>query len=397
MEYLAIAISVYGIFAIVHILVQVILGHLNYRRQNEEKKTDVKFEHPKVAVFVPVYNENIEVFKNTLRGLAKLKDGNNLRFYIIDDGSTNGGALELAYKGLEGIDERFSFKRTKNQGKRMAQYEALQLMHNSGFEAGAIVTIDSDTVIAPYGIQEIVQSLLKPGVGAVTGNVMVANKTHNLLTEMIGYRYWMAFNQERAAQSYFKVLMCCSGPFSIYRTEVFEAVMFDYINQWFLGKKCTYGDDRHLTNLILELGYDVTYNYKAAAYTQVPTTMKQYIKQQIRWNKSFYREMLWTLKSVTKHHWYLLYDLTMQFILPFMLIFAVVHTVIQATNDWKVLLSYLSVIILIGLLRVAYALYRTRNVKFLKFLGYGLIHVFVLIPVRFYAIMTIRDGKWGTR
>lgn len=389
--------SLYGFFAIAHIALQVFLGHLNYRRQSKEDKF-VLSKLPLVAVFIPVYNENVEVFKNTLRGLQNLKDGSNLRFYIIDDGSTNGAALELAYTGFKGIDERFYFKRTENQGKRMAQYEGLNFMQDSGFKADVIVTIDSDTVIAPNGIKEIVKSLfIESNVAAVTGNVMVANKDKNLLTEMIGYRYWMAFNQERAAQSYFKVLMCCSGPFSAYRTSVFKEVMFEYINQWFLGKKCTYGDDRHLTNLILEHGYSAVYNYKAAAYTQVPEGIGQYIKQQIRWNKSFYREMLWTLKSINKHSWYLLYDLTMQFILPFMLIFAVVSVAIQSVNNWKILLAYISTVVMIGLMRVAYAMYRTKNVKFLKFLCYGLLHVFVLIPVRLYAIVTIRNGKWGTR
>lgn len=396
MKTLAIAVSMYGFLAIAHIFLQAFWGHMNYKRQNKENKTKIKFQHPLTAIFVPIYNENTRVIENTLKSLSQIHYGEFLRFYVVDDGSTNGAAAQMVFDQFAG-DHRFHFKRTKNQGKRMAQYEAMIMMHDSGFNADAIVTIDSDTVIAPDGVYEITQSLFEQNVAAVTGNVMVANKDKNILTELIGYRYWMAFNQERAAQSYFKVLMCCSGPFSAYRREVFEKVSFKYIHQSFLGKICTYGDDRHLTNLILEEGWSAVYNYKAAAYTQVPENVGQYIKQQIRWNKSFYREMLWTLKSITKHNWYLLYDLLMQFMLPFLLILAVINTSIQAAKDWKVLLGYIAVIVMIGLLRVTYAMYRTKNIRFLKFLGYGLFHVFVLIPVRFYAIMTIRDGKWGTR
>ena len=55
------------------------------------------------------------------------------------------------------------------------------------------------------------------------------------------------------------------------------------------------------------------FDNKAIAYTYVPTTMRQYIKQQIRWNKSFYREMLWTIRYISEHHSYMLYDLAMQF------------------------------------------------------------------------------------
>ena len=44
--------------------------------------------------------------------------------------------------------------------------------------------------------------------------------------------------------------MCCSGPFSAYRKEIIDKVKEKYITQYFLGENCTYGDDRHLTNLV---------------------------------------------------------------------------------------------------------------------------------------------------
>jgi hyaluronan synthase len=208
----------------------------------------------------------------------------------------------------------------------------------------------------------------------------------------------MAFNQERAAQSFFKVLMCCSGPFSAYRGNIFRGLMHKYTSQTFFGKVCTYGDDRHLTNLVLEEGWNVVYNKDAEAFTHVPTTLQGYLKQQLRWNKSFYREMLWTLKAVTKHNAYLIYDLAMQFILPFLLIGALVHTAyVAAFIDGKVLFAYFGIMLGVSLLRVTYGLIRTKDLGFYWFLVYGLFHVTVLIPTRFLALATLNDGKWGTR
>lgn len=402
--------GVYGVLAIAHIAFQVTLGHLHHRRTKVERIREQRIVDqngyetftPDVAVLVPVYNEKPDILRRTLKSLNNQRYGGRLRFYIVDDGSKNGEEISDVFKEFDpkadGEVQRFFFKRIENRGKRVAQYNAFQIAEALGDDAEILVTIDSDTVIQPKGIAEIVKPFQKELVGAVTGNVMVSNTDKNLLTELIGYRYWMAFNQERAAQSYFKVLMCCSGPFSAFRREAFGSLAWQYINQTFLGKKCTYGDDRHLTNLFLEQGWDVVYQPYAQAFTEVPETFWQYVRQQLRWNKSFYREMLWTLKSVNRHHWYLLYDLAMQFLLPLLLTAAIIHVFHTAfTENWKAILAYLAVMILVGLLRVGYALFRTKRLGFLKFLGYGLFHVFVLLPVRFWAILTIRDGKWGTR
>ncbi|MEK7153525.1 MAG: glycosyltransferase, partial [Patescibacteria group bacterium] len=171
-----------------------------------------------------------------------------------------------------------------------------------------------------------------------------------------------------------------------------------YTSQKFLGRRCTFGDDRHLTNLVLEEGYKVVFDSRATAYTHVPESMRIYLKQQLRWNKSFYREMLWTLRSYRKHHWYMLYDLTMQFMLPFLLVFALAATMYQAhANGPAILVHYVLILMGIALIRATYGLYRTHDRGFFLFILYGFIHVLLLVPTRFYALCTIRQTGWGTR
>jgi hyaluronan synthase/N-acetylglucosaminyltransferase len=164
-----------------------------------------------------------------------------------------------------------------------------------------------------------------------------------------------------------------------------------------MGKRCTFGDDRHLTNLVLEAGYRVTFDNRAVAYTHVPEHLRQYVKQQLRWNKSFYREMLWTAKSFHKHHTYLLYDLFMQLLLPFLLLIALSATVLRGIHHPQIILFYCGTLIGIALIRAIYGIYRTLDFGFLLFVFYGFMHVFVLLPTRLYALFTMTRTGWGTR
>lgn len=395
---------VYGALALTHIFVQMLLGHLHYRKtvRNEKKSRDFDAYNgiyaPSVGIIVPVYNEESDQLEDALEYIYENGYKGEWKAYVVDDGSKNYDEVEGVYRKYEEKAQYFRIIRQKNAGKRSAQVEALKQMARDGFKPEIVVTIDSDTIIEMGGLANIVQYFKDEKIGAVSGNVLAENKDVNILTKLINYRYWMAFNQERAAQSMFSVLMCCSGPFSAYRGRVIRGLADKYVKQSFFGKRCTYGDDRHLTNLVLEEGWKVVYASDAKAKTHVPTTIKTYLKQQLRWNKSFYREMLWTLKAVSKHNWYLIYDLAMQFILPFMLMGALVHSmyVIAFVDPWHAV-AYAEMVMAIAVLRVSYGMIRTQDIGFYWFLIYGFFHVFVLIPNRLIALATINDGKWGTR
>jgi hyaluronan synthase/N-acetylglucosaminyltransferase len=387
----------YGLLALSHIFIQIYIGHLEHRRQHRQPPAppnDKKRRSKRVSVIVPVYNEDPAILKACLDSIYNQAYG-DLEIIIVDDGSKNRDVLnKRVYRHLGGGRYRVILP-DKQQGKRHAQ--------RLGFDCATgdyIVTVDSDTILrSPDAITNILKRFKRPEVAAVTGDVRVENKDVNLLTRLIAYRYWTAFHQERAAQSFFYVLMCCSGPFSAYRRDVIEDVKERYTSQMFLGALCTFGDDRHLTNLVLEEGHMVTFDNRAIAYTYVPEHVAGYLKQQVRWNKSFYREMLWTLKAFRKHHWYLMYDLIMQFILPFLLLFALGATAYQAlvTHHLSILLQYGLSIAGIGLIRAFYGIYRTHDTGFLLFVVYGFMHVCLLLPTRLYALCTMRETGWGTR
>ena len=238
-----------------------------------------------------------------------------------------------------------------------------------------------------------------PDIGAVCGDIRVENARFNLLTRLIAIRYWTAFNLERAAQSFFGAIRCCSGPFSAYRAEVIRRVKERYINQTFCGRKCTYGDDRHLTNLVLDQGYRTIYQEAALANTYVPDTLREYITQQNRWNKSFFREWLWTPRDLSKVHPYCVFDAFFQPLMFLIFTLVIGHNAycFAGAQDLKVPVYYLGMLVLMASVRTLYGLVRTWNPEFLVFILYGFLHILVLTPVRFKSLLTLDDNAWGTR
>ncbi|PRD40338.1 hypothetical protein C5748_27570, partial [Phyllobacterium phragmitis] len=105
-----------------------------------------------------------------------------------------------------------------------------------------------------------------------------------------------AFMVERAAQSVMGAALCASGVLSVYRSDFLRAVKNEWMEQRFLGEAVHFGDDRRLTALALQRGR-VIIALDAVASTQVPTSPVHFIKQQLRWNKSFLRESVLAVKG----------------------------------------------------------------------------------------------------
>jgi hyaluronan synthase len=386
-QFIEIYLIVYGALALSHIGLQMLLGYMEHRRQERAEYTG---STPTVTVVVPAYNEDPALLHRCLLSIDR-QDYPGIEVIVVDDGSAN-------VEAVLPVHDEFSSGRFRvilqpdNSGKRNCQAVVFEQAMND-----IVITIDSDTVLLPDAIRKIVRRFEEPKVGAVTGNVEVINKRENLLTRLISYRYWTAFNQERAAQSYFGVVMCASGPFSAYRRSIIDQVREAYIAQRFLGSYCTFGDDRHLTNLVLGLGYDVVYDEAAVAQTVVPNRISSYMRQQLRWSKSFYREILWTARFVRTRHWYMGLDLGLQTFMPFALIVALGLTVWAACVNPSSLWRYAAIVAAVGFFRSLAGLARTRKPGFLLFSLYGFIHVFLLIPVRLFALATLGRGGWGTR
>lgn len=384
---------IYTVVAVTHYLLQLRFAHLTYRRQRaaafEEEYPDLPVP---VDIIIPVFNEEPDLLEACIQSALRQDHPGGVRVIVVDDGSPNRARIEPVYAAAEKAGA-IVIGSARNVGKRRAQ--ALALPRCTG---EIVVTLDSDSVLAPDAVRRLTRQFRDPKVGAATGFVDVANITANLLTRVQRIRYWMAFNQERAAQTRFRTVMCCSGPLAAYRLEVFRSVAEDYLGQRYGGVECTYGDDRHLTNLILGAGYDTVFDAGAVAYTNVPERLRQFLKQQLRWNKSFYRELIWTMPYIATRPWYSRFDLACQVGMPMMLtITAGTALVVGMMGSPLYLLRYLALVALAAFIRASYAAYRERDPRFYLFILYGYVSAFLLMSVRLVALSTLADGRWGTR
>jgi hyaluronan synthase/N-acetylglucosaminyltransferase len=384
----------YAVVVMTHFALQVFFAHRAYRRALQVRARQGPLSRlPDLDVVITSYNEDPASLRSCLESLLGQDYRGVVHTYVVDDASANRAQLMPLYREFGRLPGWSVLLPERNRGKRLAQDAAF---HHCRGEL--LVTIDSDTIVDHDGLSEIVRAFEDERVGAVTGDVGVTNRRTNLLTRLIDMRYWVAFNQERAAQGNFRTVLCCSGPLAGYRRAVLERVWDRYVNQTFRGIDCTYGDDRHLTNLVLGAGYDTLFLPFAHAVTNAPEDLPSYLRQQLRWNKSFYRELLWTLPFLLRRSLYMVFEVLVQTALPLLLTLAItttlVYTVLEAPRR---LLHYALVIAVMAILRCGYAIYRTRRPSFLLFVVYGFLHLALLVPLRIRALLTLSDNRWGTR
>jgi N-acetylglucosaminyltransferase len=345
---------------------------------------------PSADVVIPCFNEDPSLLEACCRSVAAQDYPGTVRVWLVDDGSGNRPALLAVYERWRerGWDVRLL---DRNLGKRAAQDEAVR--RGTG---ELVVLMDSDTVLAPDAVRQAVAAFRDDQAGAVSGSIGVLNAPTNLLTRLIHHRYRLRFQVERPAQGFFTSLLCCSGPFAVYRRSLLDQLWERYLTQTFGGVRCTNGDDLHLTNLILATGHQVLFEPRAIASTSVPRSLGQYLRQQLRWNRSFYRELRWTFDGIRSRHPYLALDVLARALLPLLLAAALLLLASEGLLvGWELLASDLSLGLAMVLVTGAFLLVHGASVPFL--LLYGPLHVVLLVPVRVYALATLASPRWETR
>lgn len=421
-----IPITVYGLFMLLHLSMQFLFGAQNLALV--AKTRNAFFEHPDswyplIGVQVVGHQEAEHLFRKCLLSLKKLTYPRQGKLIVVSDGNTTDDRYMATVfrqtfpKGViittdwvlaeQPVEEQAQYIRQltvganevcilqPQRGKREALYSAFQIHIANGAEL--VFTTDSDTRVQAESLTEMALLFEKKEVGAATGNVEILN-VENWLSFLSSLRYWFAFNLERSAQSFFGVVSCVSGPLGMYRSTSLQQILVPWVQQLFLGQKCTYGDDRHLTNLVLSLGEKVVYTPYASCKTETPTIWGRWILQQTRWSKSFYRELLYNARWFHKHPLWLTYDLVYQSIYPFFLLFSIglqlsFYFRFQTTLFFWI---WIATIVGGGLLRSAYAYGVTGSFKYVFFALYSFLYIGGLLPSKLIAVSTLWDVNWGT-
>ncbi|XP_077455783.1 hyaluronan synthase 1 [Stigmatopora argus] len=277
-------------------------------------------------------------------------------------------------------------------GKREVMYTAFKAL---GSSVDYIQVCDSDTKLDSRATVELCKVLESNSkYGAVGGDVMILNMKESYISFMSSLRYWMAFNIERACQSFFNCVSCISGPLGLYRNDLLQAFLESWYNQKFLGTHCTFGDDRHLTNRMLSMGYATKYTSRSKCYTETPGQFLRWLNQQTRWTKSYFREWLFNAMWWHKHNLWMTYESIVSGVFPFF----VTATIIQLfwTGSLWDILWVLCCIQLIGLIKATYACILRKNAVMVFMSLYSALYMTSLLPAKYFAIITMNISSWGT-
>lgn len=250
---------------------------------------------PGVSIIIPCFNEEEWIHRTILSCMNQDYPTEKLEVIVVDDRSTDKSVekIQEVIATVHNEAERFSTKERlkmyvlpENMGKRAALVKGVESAKHD-----LVVFVDSDSFLEPTAIKHLVQPFQDPRMGGVAGRTDVENKHTNYITKLQTVRYYIAFRIMKAAESWFDSVTCLSGPLSCYRKELIIQHTDAWLNQKFLGQPATFGDDRSMTNYILKT-HRTGYQDTAICSTIVPSKMSVFLKQQMRWKRSWLRESL---------------------------------------------------------------------------------------------------------
>jgi hyaluronan synthase len=382
-----VAFMAYGVVVVTYIASRFLLSLL-YRSPREAGV------EPHVAIVMPAFNEE-GVIAHSLRSLLALDyPHEKLELVAVNDGSTDETLARMVEVAREEPRVRV-IDLGENCGKRAAMAVGMRAT-----DAEILAFVDSDSSLERDALRHLVQGFADPRVGAICGHADVANPDDSWLSRMQVVRYFVAFRVVKAAESLFGCVTCCSGCFSAYRRAAIMPHLARWERQTFLGSPATFGDDRALTNRVLR-DWKVRYAASAVSHTAVPATLRQFLRQQLRWKRSWTRESLILMRFVWRKH-------PLAALLAYLgvLISLVAPIVAIRALVWRPLVGHAGVPVIyaagIYAMALAYGLYyvagrRRYDPRWIYGVAFCFFYLAFLLWQTYWAIATARSSAWGTR
>lgn len=347
---------------------------------------------PTVTVVVPMFNEGKGIQK-TLESLLGLEyPHSKLDITVVDDCSTDD-----SYRYAQEVARRSNgrlrvLRNPRNMGKRRSINRAVLAS-----SAEIIVSVDSDVVVDKAAVRHMVARFTRPEIAAVGGKIDIGNKHVNWLTKMQAVKYFYGYHSLKNLEWAFQRILCLSGCLTAYRRDVLVELHGTLENRSFCGVQIKYGEDRFLTRQIIKAGYLTTMTLDAVCWTHAPTSIQDYLSQQLRWRRSNIVDYvgglshIWRLNPVIAVHYFSLCGLLLAY--PALLMSAIIHGTL-----FSMMLRQVVIAAVLGL----FYYWKAGKLPMERVHPLAFVPMALVVPV-IYALMTplalftLDSGSWETR
>ncbi|MFQ5440473.1 MAG: glycosyltransferase [Nitrosopumilaceae archaeon] len=342
--------------------------------------------YPKISVIIPAYNEE-KVIQDTIESVIEAKYPSK-QIIVVDDGSTD-RTLEIAKK----YKSQITVLHKLNGGKASALNYGIVYA-----KAEIIVIVDADTIIGRRSLEDLVKGFAKDeNIAAVAGNVKVRNRV-NWITKCQALEHIAGINIVRRAFDEFRSVTIVPGALGAFRKGLVSGS-----NAY--GHE-TIVEDFDQTIKLLKTGLVTQGSVKSVAYTEAPSTFKDYVKQRKRWFRGNIQVLKRHSDAFTNPRYGNLQKLAIPFLFLGMIITPIIGFVSMTNVVFGVLmgdviwvLEVVAIFVVVHVLMTALAIrIDNENTKLLVYspfllFGYKQIVDFLLLRALFEQV-TGRKAKW---
>jgi cellulose synthase/poly-beta-1,6-N-acetylglucosamine synthase-like glycosyltransferase len=231
------------------------------------RKDHYKPYEPDVSVVIPCYNEEKNIGECLDSVFSSDYPIQKLEVFVVDDGSKDNTKSVL--ESYQKKHKNLFVINGKHEGKSASLNLGVRNVKNE-----IILTIDADTIIEPDALKKLVMPFSDPEIGATNGSCVAKNSNSIIsIFQKIEYHY---NNLVRKSFSVlFKNGIWFFGAFACYRKSVLEKIGY--------FKMDTMTEDMDTAMEIYSAGYRTVNVSDALGFTIVPSTIKHFFKQRIRW------------------------------------------------------------------------------------------------------------------
>jgi cellulose synthase/poly-beta-1,6-N-acetylglucosamine synthase-like glycosyltransferase len=227
-----------------------------------------KGPQPTVSVVLSVFNgmDNLmdclwSIHQQTFRPMEVI---------LVNDGSLDGTRALATAARQQGLIDVFIHHGTRC-GKSASINQAVRFA-----KGDLVLCLDHDVILARDAIEKLTAVFDDDQVAIASGSLTIRNNQESIWTSFQAIEYLISITVGRTFLDLFGAVSCCSGAFSIFRRNIYDAIG---------GNNTGPGEDFELTLRIRKLGYKARFVRGASASVEAATSFEGLVRQRLRWDR----------------------------------------------------------------------------------------------------------------